>query len=437
MSSLSASLARGAYSLALRALVPAYLWKLWRRGAAEPLYRHAWGERFGLSMPPVSSGAIWLHAVSLGETLAARALVDALRDLKPGVRFVLTHGTATGREAGKALLREGDLQTWLPFDTPGAVRRFLRHVQPAVGVLMETEIWPNLLHEAYGLGVPMVLANARLSEKSARQGRRLSALMRPAADALTCALAQTDADALRLRDAGVAKVEVCGNLKYDLNPNAKLLAEGRFWRASFNRPIVAAVSTREGEEAELLAQWLTWPTPRPLLLLVPRHPQRFDVVAELIAQTGLLWGRRSQWGQSGPEGAQREQEIWLGDSLGEMALYYGMADLALLGGSFQPLGGHNLIESAACGCPIIVGPSTFNFAQAADHALAAGAAWRVDGWSEALSLAQRLLQEPEKLSLAGRQAVAFASAHRGAARRMAERILKCAQAEFPSANGVS
>lgn len=416
-------LARQAYSWVLRLGTPAYLAKLWQRGGREPLYRHAMGERFGLHLPPVAPGALWLHAVSLGETRAAAALIDALRAQRPGLRLLLTHGTATGREAGQALLREGDHQLWLPFDTPGAVHRFLRHARPCLGVLMETEIWPNLLHAAAARRLPMVLANARLSEKSARQGRRLSLLMRPAADALNLVLAQTEADAQRLRAAGAADVRVCGNLKYDLQPDEAQLTRGRAWRAGLSRPVVAAVNTREGEEEALLARWAAWAPHRPQLLLVPRHPQRFDAVAEMVRHQGLSVSRRSQWGEASPVEAAGEADVWLGDSLGEMALYYGLSDVALLGGSFAPLGGHNLIESAACGCPIILGPSTFNFAQAAEGALAAGAAWRAHDWDDALAQVRQLLAAPKRLHEAAERATAFASAHRGAATRMASAIV--------------
>lgn len=421
--SLSAFLARQAYSWVLRLGTPAYLAKLWQRGGREPLYRHAMGERFGLHLPTMAPGALWLHAVSLGETRAAAALIDALRTQRPGLRLLLTHGTATGREAGQALLREGDQQLWLPFDTPGAVHRFLRQARPCLGVLMETEIWPNLLHAAAARRLPMVLANARLSEKSARQGRRLSLLMRPAADALNLVLAQTEADAQRLRAAGAADVRVCGNLKYDLQPDEDQLACGRAWRAGLSRPVVAAVNTREGEEEVLLDRWAAWSVPRPQLLLVPRHPQRFDAVAEMVRRRGLTVSRRSQWEEASPAKAAGEADVWLGDSLGEMALYYGLSDLALLGGSFAPLGGHNLIESAACGCPIILGPSTFNFAQAAEGALTAGAAWRARDWDDALGQVRQLLVAPQRLREAAEQATAFAAAHRGAAARMASAIV--------------
>jgi 3-deoxy-D-manno-octulosonic-acid transferase len=417
------ALARAVYTNLLRLATPLYLARLWWRGRREPGYREAIGERLGHAAGPAPASAVWIHAVSLGETRAAGVLVDALRAARPGLRLLLTHGTATGRAAGAALLRPGDRQAWLPFDTPGAVRRFLRQHRPAVGVLMETEVWPNLLHEARRGGVPMVLANARLSERSAAKGRRLSALLRPAGQALAVALAQSEADAQRLRALGVPRVEVCGNLKYDLRPDEPQLAAGRTWRARLARSVVVAASTREGEEAELLDAWQALAVPRPVLLIVPRHPQRFDEVAALVGAQGLSLSRRSAWGAQGPTAGDAAADVWLGDTLGEMALYFGLADLGLQGGSFRPLGAHNFIEAAACGCPMLLGPSVFNFADAAQQALAAGAAWQVAGWAEALARVQALLADEPARRAAAEAAQTFTTGHRGAAARMAARIL--------------
>ena len=238
------ALVRKAYGWALCLATPAYLWRLWRRGASEPLYRMWWPERLGFyrgrrPMP----GAVWLHAVSLGEARAAAPLVEALRKSHPDMRLLLTHGTATGRVAGRKLMHEADGQVWLPYDTPGAVRRFLRHFQPSVGVLMETELWPNLMWAAQGAGVPMILANARLSERSALKGRRLASLIHPAVRRLALVLAQTVDDARRLRHAGAPKVMVSGNLKFDVTPPPKLTALGLQWRQRLNRPVVLAAST--------------------------------------------------------------------------------------------------------------------------------------------------------------------------------------------------
>ena len=420
--------------------------RLLRRSRAEPAYRLALGERLGLyGSEPASSGWLWLHAVSLGETRAAAALVDALRDRLPGMKLLLTHGTATGRAAGAALLRPGDRQTWLPYDTPGAAGRFLRHFRPRLGVLMETEVWPNLIAAAHAGGVPMVLANARLSERSLRRGQRVSALLRPAARRISLVLAQTEGDAARLQAAGadVGDIEVCGNLKFDMAPDESLVAAGRRWRAAIDRPVVLATSTREGEEAALLAAW-TAATPfasagatrdapaitplRPLLVVVPRHPQRFDEVALLLGSRGLTVVRRSGWAST-PDAAALAADIWLGDSMGEMPLYYAFADVALLGGSFAPFGGQNLIEAAACGCPVLMGPHTFNFEQAALLAEAAGAADRVATMGEAVVAALRRLavQAPQQATRQQSTCLEWAATHRGAAVRMADRIAALAR----------
>ena len=443
---MKAALARLAYSILLRLATPFYLARLWWRGAREPAYRQDLAQRLGWGAGAAPApGCLWLHAVSLGETRAAAPLIDALRARQPGLRLLLTHGTATGLQAGRALLRDGDAQTWLPYDTPGAVRRFLRHHRPALGVVMETEIWPNLLFEARAAAVPLVLANARLSPRSLRRGRQLAALMQPAMACFTQVLAQTEADAQRLRASGAKSVQVAGNLKFDMAPRPEQLARGRAWAATLGRPLVMAAATREGEETQLLVAWAAalaleapvsstqapsaqagppppqWLRTRPLLLLVPRHPQRFDDVAALVQTSGLQLARRSGWGDEPPVAAHTV-DVWLGDSLGEMPLYYAAAQVALLGGSFEPLGGQNLIEAAACGCPLLMGPHTFNFAQAAEQAIAAGAAERVSSLAVAVPRAIELSRSPHRLAMSA-QAQAFAAQHRGAAARMATSII--------------
>jgi 3-deoxy-D-manno-octulosonic-acid transferase len=432
---IAGSIARALWGWLLRLLLPLVFIRLWWRARREPGYRLAWRERLGLGAPSVP-GAVWVHAVSLGETRAASALIDALRARVPGVRILLTHGTATGRAAGGALLRAGDHQCWLPYDTPGATRRFLQRHQPAVGVLMETEVWPNLILQAQHAGVPMVLANARLSERSARKGRRLAWLIDPAARALALVLAQTRDDAARLGAAGAHTVEVSGNLKFDMAPDPALVARGRQWRQALARPVVMMASSREGEEQPLLQAWLAQPAPRPLLLLVPRHPQRFDAVAQLVRDAAPSIQRRSQWNDMPPASAH-DADVWLGDSLCEMPLYYAASDVALLGGSFAPLGGQNLIEAAACACPVVMGPHTFNFAQAADSAVAERAALRVADIDEGVARAIELTRDAMHAQWAER-AAAFAQTHKGAARRMAERIVQVAGARIgaPAGAGV-
>jgi 3-deoxy-D-manno-octulosonic-acid transferase len=420
-----------AYGGLMRLLVPVLLARLWWRARQEPMYGLALSERLGFG-PTTPPGAVWLHAVSLGETRAAEPLVQALRLLRPELRLLLTHGTATGRAAGATLLGPGDHQCWLPLDTPGATRRFLQRHRPALGILMETEVWPRLLHEAERAAVPVVLANARLSEKSLRQSLRFDALLRPAAAALALALAQTEADALRLRLAGVRRVRVAGNLKFDQRPSPALLAAGESWSAGLSRPVVLAASWREGEDAPLLDAWRSMLARRspqddargaPLLLLVPRHPQRFDEVARLVAEAGLTLVRRSSWGAGGPGALAREAQVWLGDSMGEMPAYYACADAALLGGSFAPLGGQNLIEAAACGCPVFMGAHTFNFTQAAERAEAAGAARRCADLDEAVTAACALAGSPAERAVAAIAAQTYAGQDQGAAWRMAEAML--------------
>jgi len=417
-------LALVAYGALLRLVVPLYLWRVRRRGRAEPLYAQFIGERRGRYEAPAVPGALWLHAVSLGETRAAAPLLTALREALPGVRLLLTHGTATGRAAGAALLAPGDAQAWLPFDTPGAVRRFFDHFAPIGGVVMETEIWPNLLAEARRRGLSVVLANARLSARSRSRGARVDALLRPAFASLAATFAQTEADAERLREAGADPVRVEGNLKFDLVPEPRLLALGRHWKGGLGgRPVVLGAVTREGEEATLLEVWRHVRTPRPLLVIVPRHPQRFEDVAVAILAAGYSMARRSAWTDAPPSTAATA-DVWLGDSMQEMPAWYALADAALLGGSFAPLGGQNLIEAAACGCPVVMGPHTFNFADAAERSLAAGAAVRVPDMAAGVAEAARIATHPVDRERLAKAALSFARVHRGAAARMAAGIVE-------------
>ena len=415
------------YSWAWRLLLPLALARLWWRGRREPLYRAWLGERLGRyrNAPPRGDDAtllVWVHAVSLGETRAAAPLLDALRQAQPGLRVLLTHMTASGRDAGRGLLRDGDLQLWLPYDLPGALRRFLRHWRPALGVLMETEIWPNLLAVCAEQGVPLLLANARLSPRSAARWARWPRLAAAAFGAITSAAAQTADDAARLRALGVVDAIVAGNLKFDRPSDAQLHALGRRWRAQAARPVLLLASTREqngvAEESLLLDAMPAALRARVLVVLVPRHPPRFDGVARIAQQHGLRVARRSEALPAA------DTELWLGDSLGEMAAYFAMADAAFVGGSLLPLGGQNLIEACAEGCPVVMGPHTFNFAQAAEQAAAAGAMRQVDDAAAVLRALQDWLDQPTRREAAQRAALAFSAAHRGAAAAHAAWISK-------------
>jgi 3-deoxy-D-manno-octulosonic-acid transferase len=413
-------LALAAYRLGGWLALPwAALYLLWR-SLAQREYRQHWGERFlgrGASPPP-GQPLIWVHAVSVGETRAAQPLVEQLARELPQAAFLLTHMTPTGRAVGRSIVASAPgrvAQRYLPYDVPPAVARFFREVRPSVGVLMETEVWPNLLHAARAAGVPVLLANARLSEKSAARGRRYAALLRPAAAALGRIAAQSEADRERIAGWYAGPIDVVGNLKFDLAVDEALLVEGQALRAAWgSRPVWLFASTREGEEELILAAWARrGGTDRAVLLFVPRHPQRFDEVARLIASRGLACLRRSRgWPAEVPPGA-----VLLGDTMGEMPLYYAAADVALIGGSLRNYGAQNLIEACAVGTPVIIGPSTFNFAQAAADAIAAGAAVQVHDADAALAAMDDLCRDPPRLRTMQAAARRFAQSHRGAAAR--------------------
>ncbi|MGE5386627.1 MAG: lipid IV(A) 3-deoxy-D-manno-octulosonic acid transferase, partial [Betaproteobacteria bacterium] len=349
-------MARLVYSLLLYLASPLVWVRLLWRSRRQPEYLRHLGERWGFYAAKSALPVIWVHAVSVGETRAAEPLVRALIARYPGHALLLTGMTPTGREAALQVYGNSVVQAYLPYDYLGAVSRFLKHFQPRCGVLMETEVWPNLLATCAASRIPVFLANARLSERSARGYARFGALARPAFAALSGAAAQDEADAARLLALGVKTVVVCGNLKFDVRVPEAMKDQGRRWRDALDkRPIWLAASTREGEE-ELVLDALARVGGDALLVLVPRHPQRFKAVAELLDQRGLATVCRSV----GLPNAQTR--IWLGDSMGEMVAYYTLADVAFVGGSLLPLGGQNLIEAAACGCPVLVGPHTFNFA---------------------------------------------------------------------------
>lgn len=432
--------ARALYSVFTTLGQPLLRRKLARRGQQEPGYLEAVDERFGRYTQPVETASelVWVHAVSLGETRAAAVLLKALRAHCPALRLLLTHGTATGREEGRALLksigRPGDVQVWQPWDSPAAAARFFSHFKPRLGLLMETEIWPNTVAESKRRGMPLVLVNGRLSAKSLKQALRLSALSLPAYGALSAVYAQTEEDAARFRQLGAHVEGVFGNLKFDATPDAAQLAKGQMWRETLAQPVLLFASSREGEENEFLKQisaitqaaraqaamnsGANQSRSRFKALIVPRHPQRFDDVAALVAQHGLRVSRRSSWAGSPADSAEAmAADVWLGDSLGEMALYYGLGDAALLGGSFAPLGGQNLIEAAACGCPVVMGPHTFNFLEAAALAETEGAALRVADMAQAVQAGLALVNDAPALARAVAAGLAFAARNRGATAR--------------------
>ncbi|CAM2141727.1 3-deoxy-D-manno-octulosonic acid transferase [Pararobbsia alpina] len=419
-------------------IAPVAVIRLYVRSRKERGYREHIGERFGaVEGRPADDRKrlIWLHAVSVGETRAAQPLVEALLAAHPEVRFLITHMTPGGRATSEALFGNRVMRCYLPYDFPWFVRRFLRAWRPALGIVMETEVWPTLIDECRRHTIPLVLANARMSQRSYKRADRFGRATREVFGGFTRVLAQSPSDAERLHALGAREVAVLGNLKFDMTAPDALIERGHFWRKAFGRTHVwVAASTRDGEEALLIeaAKRIASGVPGgnasgnaiddALLVLVPRHPQRFDEVANLLEREGLSYVRRSQWtaGADSLDAASRDGrrvQVLLGDSMGELPAYYAAADAAFIGGSLLPLGGQNLIEACAVGTPVLFGPHMFNFTQASADALAAGAAIQVQDQA-ALADALRGLfsDEARQVSMSG-AASAFAARHRGATQR--------------------
>lgn len=405
------SLPRGLYTCVLYVLLPYIFLRLAWRARKQPEYLKHLGERFGCYPQRTAQPLIWLHAVSVGETRATVNLVAQLRARYPEQQILLTHTTPTGRATSEQLYGNEVLRAYLPYDYPFAVRKFLRHFQPQLGILMETEIWFNLIAEAEKQHVPLLLLNARMSEKSARGYARFSTLTHAALDRVTAIAAQSTNDAIRINALGARDVSVMGNLKFDIQPPTAQLQLGAALRQQFGaqRPIMLLASTREGEEALLLDAYQQQPANTTLLVIVPRHPQRFAEVGNMLSQRGLRYQRRSN-----NQRVAADVQVVLGDSMGEMFAYYAAADLAFIGGSLLPFGGQNLIEAAAVGTPVLIGEHTFNFADASRLAVATGAALRVRDATELFRTAQALLSDAAIRATMREQALQFVAHHQGA-----------------------
>lgn len=432
-------LSRLIYSMLLLLLAPlAWAWLAWRaRGSANAWQPWA-AERFGrFPQPWDGREPIWVHAVSVGEVRAAKPLIQALA-LK-GETVILTHLTPTGRAEGRRILsdeiRRGQVwQQWVPYDFMGSMRRFWRHFKPRLVILIEREVWPNLVHVANEQGAPVILASARLSEKSLKQARWVDrlfgGLLHDSYRAITIALAQSDADAQRLFDAGVTRVEVCGNLKFDMQLPHVAVQAGEHWRERLGRPVVAIASTREGEDRPMVNQIKAYldrhqsQTDAALFLLIPRHPQRFDEAARLLDAAGCRYARWSVL-RDDPKSDEcvKEIDVVLGDTMGEMPFFYGAADVAVVGGSFERHGGQNFIEACAIGTPVVVGPHTHNFSDAVASALQAGAIVQVQTPEQAFEQANAWLDAPEDAHKAGLAGKSWVNNHLGATDRMMQAIL--------------
>lgn len=400
------------YSALLYLLLPLVAGKLALRCIKQSAYRPHWRERFGFYRLPRQSGVIWLHCVSVGETRAAAPLIHALLAQYPERSLLLTHSSPSGRATSEALFGNRVQRAYLPYDLPFMVRRFLNHFQPDLGVLLETEIWFNLLAACQQRQIPVVLANARLSEKSARGYAKLGKLAQNGLQSLRLIAAQTPNDAKRFQGLGAKRVETLGNLKFDAMPPSGTAAAGNQLRRWFGeqRPVFLAASTREGEEELILDALAATPIADLLTVIVPRHPQRFGPVEALLKRRAVAYEKRSQLTME----VNRRTQVILGDSMGEMYAYYASADLCLIGGSLLPFGGQNLIEAMRLGKPVLLGAHTHNFEHASNEAVAQGAAQRVNSVQEISTALLTLMNQPERLNEMGAKGLSLCEASLGA-----------------------
>lgn len=411
------------YRMLTRAALPLAKVYLRYRAKKQPDYLKHWDERFGYGKFPTPGTAprLWVHAVSVGETVAAKSLIAEFFRLFPESELLLTCMTPTGREIGKKILEAypGRVkQCYLPYDTPELMGRFLDETRPKLGLIMETEVWPNLLNEAKNRSIPMILANARESEKSRRQAARFISVMRPAFSAFDLVLAQSEEDKQRLESLGAKNILVCGSVKFDIRPDTRQQEAARQLKAVLKRPIVLLASTRQGEE-ELFADAMRFLPKDALVWLVPRHPQRFDEVEHCLHKRGISYVRKTK--EPSLESLSDSVRVVLADTMGEMSFNCALGDVCIMGGSFGNFGSQNLIEPAAAGVPVIVGPSTFNFEKPARDAIKLGAANRVGTAAEAMQLAFSWLTDGQ-LEERSKAAKRFAMSYTGATDKMMKEI---------------
>ncbi len=415
----------------LNMLLPALYNALWRiapplvrrylrkRARKNPAYLEHWGERFGAPHPNPVQQPIWIHAVSVGETRAAQPLIAELRHRFPNAPLLLTQMTPTGRATATQLYPQAQCR-YLPYDRRDWVAQFLREHRPQFGVLMETELWANLISGCFNQRIPLFLANARLSEKSQRSYQKIASLIRPALQQLSAICAQTPADAQRLQQLGAPAPIVCGNTKYDI-PIPPLSSElaAQFRQRIGNRRVFLAASLREKDgqdEAELIMN--AWqPHTDTLLVLIPRHPERFQAAYHLAQQRGFKTQKRSD---NAP--VRLDIQVWIGDSMGEMYAYFQAADIVFIGGSLVNTGCQNIIEPLQCGKPVLFGPSIYNFQAACQEALAAGVAQQIHSAAELVQTVTQQLMQPEIHAQQAAKAAVYLAQHRGASQRIADVI---------------
>ena len=416
------------YSALLYLLTPFVLLKLGYRGLRARDYWRRWPQRFGYYSATLPQPTLWLHAVSVGEFQAALPLIRALQSRYPTMPLLVTATTPTGLQRAQATLGATATCVHAPYDLPGAVRRFLAHARPCVAIIMETEIWPNLYHACAEKRIPLLVVNARLSERSARGYQRVATLTRATLNDVTCIAAQTDEDARRLVRLGAnpARVRVLGNIKYDVQIAPDLLTHAAALRAQWGaaRPVWIAASTHEGEDEVVLDAFtkIRAVLPQTLLIIVPRHPERFNAVAARCVQFGYRVGRRSE-----AHSVTDQCDVYVGDTMGELMLLFACSDAAFVGGSLVPVGGHNMLEPAALAVPVATGPHTFNFHEIAQRLLAAGAAQQVSNAVDLARVMLHWLQTPTARYSAGQSGLRWVEANRGAVQRVMDLIGKTMQ----------
>ncbi len=417
---------RRLYTLILCMLMPVVLGRLIWRGWRNREYWRRWGERFGRFSSPEMNSPIWIHAVSVGEVRAAQPLVREIKQRWPAIPLLVTTTTPTGSEQVKALFGESVLHTYLPYDLPGPVKRFLDGAQPRLALIMETELWPNLFHGCASRKIPIIIANARLSARSLRGYRRVSSLIRETLRSIYLVAAQGEQDAERFRQLGMEadRIRVTGSMKFDqpLPEGLQKHAGELRRRLGEKRMLWIAASTHQGEEEQILEAFRQVRREHPdcLLMLVPRHPERFGRVAELCSRAGFRVVRRS----SGRP-CDQDVDIFLGDTMGELMLFYAASDVAFVGGSLVPTGGHNMLEPAALGKPVIAGPHLFNFTEIAAAMERAGALCRVVDGTGLAEVTSRLLSSPEERAGMGEAGRRLVQQNRGALQRVLDLVRPC------------
>ena len=406
------------YTLLLYLALPFILLRLWWRGRRAPAYRNRWRERLGF-VTPCDRRPLWIHAVSVGETVAIAPLVELLLARRPDLPLLLTTMTPTGSERVGALFGDRVQHAYCPWDLPDALGRFLRRTRPRACVIVETELWPNLVHGCRRHGVPVLLANARLSARSARGYHRFAVLTRPMLQRLSQVVAQHQGDGARFVELGLPAqhLQVSGSIKFDIETRPEWLAAGEALRQRWgeSRPVLVAGSTHEGEDAMLLRTLtaLSIDCPGLLLVLVPRHPERFDAVYRLCADAGFAVARHSA-----PAQDVAAIDVYLVDTMGELMAFYAAADIAFVGGSLVPRGGHNPLEPAALGKPVLMGEQVFNFQSICDALAESGGLSRVADEQALLQALRRLLADKALCRQQGAAARAFVAQNRGALERL-------------------